>query len=179
MLKGMTLIVPSEGEINDVISQFRDLKDEDYETIFESLILHYTISNYLDTNPDIISDDVLLVIPNFTKDLTPEGEVLDKVIQTDEIKYLIQGAVTILPEEGEMEDIMKEFRRIDTNNQYDYVFRSEIIHYTMSNYLETNSDVISDDVILVIPNGSKEATPSGEVNPDVITINEIKYLIQG
>jgi hypothetical protein len=112
------------------------------DEVFQSSILHFTVSNYLKNNTDVISTDVQLVIPNACQD-TLTAEVVDKVITVTEIKNLLHSALIVIPDGGSVNDIMTEFRRIENNNQMDEVFQSEILHFTVSNYLKNNTDVIS------------------------------------
>lgn len=178
LIQSALIILPEEGEISDIKDELRRIdKNDQMDDVLVSNILHYTISNYLATHTDMISSDVTLVIPNLIQDVKT-AEVLDKVIQKTEIKSLIHSAMIILPEEGSMDDIMKEFRRIETAGKLDEVFESEIMHFTVSNYLKTHNDVVSDDVDLVIPNVSQEDTPT-EIVDKVVYTEELKKLIHG
>ena len=174
---GSSLIVPEDGNVDNVITQFRRFRDEDYDTLFSSLSLHYTMSNYLVTNQNVISSDITLIIPNSTK-VPVTGEVISEVIIQEQIENTIKGALEIIPEEGDYSDLLKEFRRIDQNDTYDTVFASQILHYTMSNYLNLNRDIVSSDIPLVIPN-SVNVEQINEVVERLITKEELKALIKG
>lgn len=174
--KGISLIMPESGEMDDILPSFRGLTDQEYDTILNSKILHFTVSNYLVNHTDAISTDITIIIPNASKEATEleDNTILSSVIKTNEIKDLIKSALIILPDDGSnVEDIMKEFRRIENNNQMDDVLASKILHYTVSNYLNTNADVISDKITLVIPYSCQE-TLTDEVLERVITKAEIK-----
>ena len=178
LLHSALMILPEEGSMDDIMKEFRRIeKDGKLDEVFESIILHYTVSNYLKTHSDVISSDVSLVIPYGIQD-TKTDDAVDKVIQLPEVKKSLHSALLVLPEEGSMDDIMKEFRRIETAGKLDEVFESEIMHFTVSNYLKTHNDVVSDDVDLVIPNVSQEDTPT-EIVDKVVYTEELKKLIHG
>ena len=125
-----------EGE--DKLSALTSLSSADIAKLFNSEILHYTVSNYIST---LELGSLKLVVPTSAKDILTDDVILE-LIKKDELEILFNQLIGVSLNEGSsdsslMAELVRKFIEEDGA-----MLESDIIVASLAYFLANNNDVL-------------------------------------
>lgn len=162
----------SDDQMNAIIEMLKGLTEDDFNTMFESKIMYYSLSNYLTSHKDGFLGDADLIIPNVTLNaLTGESQI-SEVIRTAELTDFLLKACDILPNDMSNIDLGTLVNSIVDHTN---ICENLILSATMTNMM-VNVDTVKDSIdgIIIISDEYKNAGAKADL-PNYTTAN-IWYL---
>lgn len=153
----------SDSQMNSIISMLKNLTQADIDTMFESDLLYYSMSNYMVSHATGFMGDADLIIPNATKEELTDEPNITVVIKKADLGDLIIEACKILPADMANVDLGA---LVNSIIKEDSVCDNLILSATITNMINNVSSVTEKTTeYMEIPTSYKEeATPEKLLN---------------
>jgi hypothetical protein len=152
----------SSDQMNAIVDMLKDLTEDDFSELFESKILYYSISNYLDQNKTGFLGDSDLIIPQKTILSLPNEVRISEAIKKEYLIDFLLKACNILPKDMSNIDTGKLVNSIVDENT---ICSNLILSATITNMM-VNVDSIKDSIdgVIIIPTSYKDAGTPSDLN---------------
>ena len=150
------------------------LNDDAVGAILDSQILHYTLSGFLLENTETLG--FALKVPYGAKEQIQADEEVEIYVKKDEFRYLLKAVAKFDLSGGMETDSLLDTISALNEEEIDELLNSQILHYTLSDYLLKGTDTTG--FKLIVPGGAKEQTGSGDAPEIFVKKEEFKLLLK-